>query len=118
MFIQADGQNEIHKFAPENNLVVIDDLSSLPILTCDVSCQISPRSPAKMFLQGLVACRQWRYILPEALKDKNMFLGLLVGEKFDVDLYLFSADSNYDVRLVKPCVLIFLVDYFSGQGGP
>ena len=57
-----------------------------------------------MFLQGVVACRQWRYILPEPLKDKNMFLGLFVRDEFIVELYLFIADSDYKVRRTRFCI--------------
>ena len=54
-----------------------------------------------MFLQGVIACRQWRYILPEPLKDKNMFLGLFVRDNFTVDLHLFHTDKDYKARYIS-----------------
>lgn len=98
MFIKADDQAEIHKVSHQSNFVVLDKSSGLPILISEVDFPDSPRNYARTFLQGVVACRQWRYILPEPLKDKNMFLGLFVTDDFDVEFCLFHADRDYNVR--------------------
>ena len=54
-----------------------------------------------MFLQGVFAFRQWRYVIPEPLKDKNMFLGLFVSDDFIVEVYLFHADNGYKARYIS-----------------
>ncbi|KAL5519632.1 hypothetical protein ACEPAH_1315 [Sanghuangporus vaninii] len=54
-----------------------------------------------MILQGVAACRQWQYVLPEAPSRKNRLLGLFVHDSFDVELYLFHADDNHNVKIFQ-----------------
>ena len=100
MFVKADDRTEIYKLTPQSNLAVTDRESSLPFLICEIDFRPPKGRCPKMFFQGVVACRQWRYILPEPLKDKNMFLGLFVSDDFIVEVYLFHADNGYKARYI------------------
>ncbi|KAL5494595.1 hypothetical protein ACEPAI_56 [Sanghuangporus weigelae] len=101
MFIRTSVQPEIHKFTPRSDLAVIDRLSSLPALICEVDSRAARKGRPGMILEGVVACRQWRYVLPETLKEKNRVLALFVNDDFDVDLYLFHADEDYNVEVIQ-----------------
>ncbi|KAL5494597.1 hypothetical protein ACEPAI_58 [Sanghuangporus weigelae] len=101
IFIKPNDQSEIYKFTPMNDISVIDKSSSLPALICEVDSRASQKSCAELISQSVVACRQWRCVLPEALKEKNRFLALFIHDNFKVDLYLFHADKNHNVEILQ-----------------
>ncbi|KAL5533565.1 hypothetical protein ACEPAG_25 [Sanghuangporus baumii] len=101
MFIKTNDQPDIYKFAPRSGLAVIDKSSSLPGLICEVDSCVARNDRTGMILQGATSCRQWRYTLPETLKEKNRLLGLFVHKDFYVDMFLFHADSKYDVEIFQ-----------------
>ncbi|KAL5533570.1 hypothetical protein ACEPAG_30 [Sanghuangporus baumii] len=101
MFIRTTVQPEIYKFTPRSDLAVIDKLTSLPALICEVDSHVAKKDRTRMILEGVVACRQWRYVLPETLKEKNRVLALFINDDFVVELYLFHSDENYDVEIFQ-----------------
>ncbi|KAL5536127.1 hypothetical protein ACEPAF_4232 [Sanghuangporus sanghuang] len=101
MFIKPNDQPEIYKFTPKNDISVIDKSSSLPALICEVDSRASQESCAELISQSIVACRQWRCVLPEALEEKNRFLALFIHDNFKVDLYLFHADKNHNIKIFQ-----------------
>ncbi|KAL5494593.1 STK17B [Sanghuangporus weigelae] len=108
MFVKTNDQPDIYKFALRSGLAVIDKSSSLPALICEVDSRVAQKSRTGMILQGAVSCRQWRYILPETLKEKNRLLGLFIHKDFYVDMYLFHSDNKYNVE-------IFQQSFFLGE---
>ncbi|KAL5536132.1 hypothetical protein ACEPAF_4237 [Sanghuangporus sanghuang] len=101
LFIKTSDAPQVYKFTPRSDLAVIDKLSRLPALICEVDSHAVKKYRARMIMQGVVACRQWRYILPDSLKEKNKILALFVNDDFLVDLYLFHSDENYDVEIYQ-----------------
>ncbi|KAL5536129.1 hypothetical protein ACEPAF_4234 [Sanghuangporus sanghuang] len=101
MFIKTSDQSEIYKLTPKNDLAIIDKLSGLPALICEVDSHVARKSQSMMILQGVAACRQWQYVLPEALRRKNRLLGLFVHDSFDAELHLFHADDNHNVKIFR-----------------
>ena len=91
MFVTEGDRGAVYKCIPKSDLVVIDESSGLPILICEVDSNIAKRDRVRMVFQGVVACRQWRFVLPESLKDQNRVLGLFVHADFVVDLFLFHV---------------------------
>ncbi|KAL5519634.1 hypothetical protein ACEPAH_1317 [Sanghuangporus vaninii] len=101
LFIKPSDAPQVYRFTPRCNLAVIDKLSRLPALICEVDSHAVKKDRARMIMQGVVACRQWRYVLPDSLKEKNKILALFVNDDFFVDLYLFHSDENYDVEIYQ-----------------
>ncbi|KAL5533572.1 hypothetical protein ACEPAG_32 [Sanghuangporus baumii] len=101
MFIKPNDQPEIYKFTPKNDISVIEISSSLPALICELDSRASQKSCTELISQSVAACRQWRCILPEALKEKNRFLALFIHDDFKVALYLFHADKNNSVKIFQ-----------------
>ncbi|KAL5519627.1 hypothetical protein ACEPAH_1310 [Sanghuangporus vaninii] len=106
LFIKTTDAPEVFKFTPRSDLAVIDKLSRLPALICEVDSHVVKKDRVRMFMQGVVACRQWRYILPDSLKEKNRILALFVNNDFFVDLYLFHSDENYDVEVYQESLFL------------
>ncbi|KAL5536128.1 hypothetical protein ACEPAF_4233 [Sanghuangporus sanghuang] len=104
MFIKTSVPPEVYRFTPKDDLAVIDRLSGLPALICEVDSRTEQKGHSGMILEGVVACRQWRYVLPDTLKAKNKVLGLFVDANFSVDLYLFHADDEYNVEIFHDCL--------------
>ncbi|KAL5494590.1 hypothetical protein ACEPAI_51 [Sanghuangporus weigelae] len=101
LFIRTSDAPQVYKFTPRSDLAVIDTQSRLPALICEVDSHVVKKDRVRMIMQGVVACRQWRYILPDSLKEKNKILALFVNDDFLVDLYLFHSDENYDVEIFQ-----------------
>ncbi|KAL5536133.1 hypothetical protein ACEPAF_4238 [Sanghuangporus sanghuang] len=101
LFIKTSDAPQVYRFTPRSDLAVIDKLSRLPALICEVDSHAVKKYRARMIMQGVVACRQWRYILPDSLKEKNKILALFVNDDFFIDLYLFHSDENYDVEIYQ-----------------
>ncbi|KAL5536134.1 hypothetical protein ACEPAF_4239 [Sanghuangporus sanghuang] len=101
MFVKTNDQSDVYKFAPRSDLAVLDKSSSLPALICEVDSYVTRKNCTEMVFQGAVLCRQWRYVLPDVLKEKNRVLGLFIHKYFDVDVYLFHADNSYNVEIFQ-----------------
>lgn len=76
----------------------MDKLSGLPTLICEVDSHNGGKDERRMLMQGAVACRHWRFGLPDPLKEKNKLLALFVKDDFSVHLSLFHTDSDNEVR--------------------
>ncbi|KAL5519636.1 hypothetical protein ACEPAH_1319 [Sanghuangporus vaninii] len=106
MFVRTNDQSDVYKFAPRSDLAVLEKSSSLPALICEVDSHVLRKNGTEMVFRGAVWCRQWRYVLPEVLKEKNMVLGLFIHKYFDIDVYLFHADNSYNVEIFQQRVYL------------
>ncbi|KAL5494589.1 hypothetical protein ACEPAI_50 [Sanghuangporus weigelae] len=101
MLVKTNDLSDVYKFAPRSDLAVFDKSSNLPALICEVDSRVAKKNRTEMVFRGAVWCRQWRYVLPKALKEKNRLLGLFIHNYFDVDVYLFHADNSYNVEIFQ-----------------